>query len=122
MGQIRPAMPSVAFKRPSVPDLEEFNRFASEVSAPLLANMTEFGRGPLLTVSQLAELGYAVIGVDSNYDRVKKLNAGIPPIFEPGLEELIKKNLTSGRLSYNSDFEKSVQNARNCEESARFPG
>lgn len=40
-------------------DLEEFNRFASEVSAPLLANMTEFGRGPLLTVSQLAELGYA---------------------------------------------------------------
>lgn len=59
----------------------------------------------------LAELGYAVIGVDSNYDRVKKLNAGIPPIFEPGLEELIKKHLTSGRLSYNSDFEKSVQNA-----------
>ena len=37
---------------------EEFARFAREVQAPLLANLTEFGRGPLLTFDQLAGLGY----------------------------------------------------------------
>jgi methylisocitrate lyase len=37
---------------------EEFARFAAEVPAPLIANMTEFGRGPLLDFSELAGLGY----------------------------------------------------------------
>ena len=37
---------------------EEFARFAKEVKAPLLANLTEFGRGPLLTFDELASLGY----------------------------------------------------------------
>jgi methylisocitrate lyase len=41
--------------------LEEFARFAREVDAPLLANMTEFGRGPLLTFDELAALGYRAV-------------------------------------------------------------
>lgn len=40
---------------------EEFERFAEQVEAPLVANMTEFGQSPLLTVDELAELGYAVV-------------------------------------------------------------
>ena len=40
---------------------EEFARFAREVKAPLLANMTEFGKGPLLDAGQLADLGYAMV-------------------------------------------------------------
>ena len=40
---------------------EEFERFADEVKAPLVANMTEFGKSPLLTLEELAELGYAVV-------------------------------------------------------------
>src|SRR5262245_44167545 len=36
----------------------EFERFAREISAPLIANMTEFGKSPLLTVKQLGEMGY----------------------------------------------------------------
>src|SRR5260370_15103288 len=36
----------------------EFERFSREISAPLIANMTEFGKSPLLTVKQLAEMGY----------------------------------------------------------------
>ncbi len=40
---------------------EEFARFAEQISAPLLANMTEFGKGPLLTVPELGELGYAMV-------------------------------------------------------------
>jgi methylisocitrate lyase len=38
--------------------IEEFRRFAQEVKAPLMANMTEFGRSPLLSVKELGDLGY----------------------------------------------------------------
>jgi methylisocitrate lyase len=40
---------------------DEFGRFAQAVNAPLLANMTEFGRGPLLSFEQLAGLGYTAV-------------------------------------------------------------
>ncbi len=40
---------------------EEFARFAQEVQAPLLANMTEFGRGPLIDFDDLARLGYRAV-------------------------------------------------------------
>ncbi|HEV3418503.1 MAG TPA: methylisocitrate lyase [Pirellulales bacterium] len=39
----------------------EFEKFADEVDAPLVANMTEFGRSPLLTLDELADLGYAAV-------------------------------------------------------------
>jgi methylisocitrate lyase len=39
----------------------EFHEFARQVGAPLLANMTEFGRGPLLSVKQLAGMGYRMV-------------------------------------------------------------
>src|SRR3954471_7711146 len=40
---------------------EEFRDFAKEVKAPLLANMTEFGKSPLLSLGRLAELGYRMV-------------------------------------------------------------
>lgn len=40
---------------------EEFARFRQLVPAPLLANMTEFGKGPLLSVAELAKMGYAAV-------------------------------------------------------------
>ena len=40
---------------------EEFRDFADEIDLPLLANMTEFGKSPLLTFEQLAELGYRLV-------------------------------------------------------------
>lgn len=40
---------------------EEFARFADQVTAPLLANMTEFGKGPLLDAQELADMGYAMV-------------------------------------------------------------
>jgi methylisocitrate lyase len=40
---------------------EEFEQFARAVEAPLVANMTEFGKSPLLTLEELAELGYSVV-------------------------------------------------------------
>ncbi|HEX8489696.1 MAG TPA: methylisocitrate lyase [Chthoniobacterales bacterium] len=40
---------------------QEFRDFAKEVNAPLLANMTEFGKSPLLSLGQLADLGYRMV-------------------------------------------------------------
>ena len=40
---------------------QEFRDFAKELKAPLLANMTEFGKSPLLSLGQLAELGYRMV-------------------------------------------------------------
>ncbi len=40
---------------------EEFARFACEIDAPLMANMTEFGKSPLLTLQELADLGYSAV-------------------------------------------------------------
>ena len=40
---------------------EEFERFADAIEAPLVANMTEFGKSPLLTLDELADLGYSVV-------------------------------------------------------------
>lgn len=40
---------------------DEFRRFAREIDVPLLANMTEFGRSPLLSVRQLASMGYRMV-------------------------------------------------------------
>jgi UDPglucose 6-dehydrogenase len=48
----------------------------------------------------LADLGYQVVGVDNNAERVEKLNQGIMPVYEPGLKELIQ----SSSLYFTSDF------------------
>jgi methylisocitrate lyase len=40
---------------------EEFGHFARAIEAPLVANMTEFGKSPLLTLDELAELGYSAV-------------------------------------------------------------
>jgi methylisocitrate lyase len=39
----------------------EFEQFAGAIDAPLVANMTEFGKGPLLTLEELADLGYSAV-------------------------------------------------------------
>jgi methylisocitrate lyase len=42
-------------------DKSEFEKFADAIDAPLVANMTEFGQSPLMTLDELAELGYAAV-------------------------------------------------------------
>lgn len=59
----------------------------------------------------LADLGYFVIGVDENPKRVKDLNNGIPPIFEPGLKELLTNNIALKKLSYSTDLNHAVEGA-----------
>jgi nucleotide sugar dehydrogenase len=53
----------------------------------------------------MAELGYDVLGMDVDVDKIKRLNAGEIPFFEPGLEALLQKQLDSGRLRFTTSFE-----------------
>jgi UDPglucose 6-dehydrogenase len=53
-----------------------------------------------VTAACLAELGHQVIGVDFDAARVAALNAGAAPVFEPGLEDLLRRGLSSGRLRF----------------------
>ena len=52
----------------------------------------------------MAEFGHEVIGVDIDVDRVKTLNAGQSHIFEVGLEPLLEKHTSSGRLHFTTDY------------------
>lgn len=47
-----------------------------------------------------AELGYDVVGLELDADKAASLQAGKPPLFEPGLEELMTKHLASGKLKF----------------------
>ena len=57
----------------------------------------------------LADMGNDVICVDNDLEKLKKLENGIVPIYEPGLEELIKANVMEGRLKFSSDLDDSVK-------------
>lgn len=65
-----------------------------------------------VTSACLAELGYSVVGFDSNESSVVALNQGLPPLFEPGLEDLFKVNLSVGRLRFTTDLADAVNGAQ----------
>lgn len=57
----------------------------------------------------LASKGFQVIGVDVDNDRLESINKGIPPVFEPGLKELMKS--CRGQLSATGDYEDAIKNS-----------
>ncbi len=63
----------------------------------------------LVTGTCFAAIGHHVICVDRNPDKVKKLKKGISPIYEPGLEPLIKKNLKAKRLEFTGNLPSAVK-------------
>jgi UDPglucose 6-dehydrogenase len=65
----------------------------------------------LVTGVCLAELGNEVIGVDINEKRITDLNKGIIPIYEEGLEELVKKNINQKRISFTVDAGMAIKNS-----------
>ncbi len=66
----------------------------------------------LVTGTCLAETGNTVACVDIKPEVVEKLNSGHIHIYEPGLEELVKKNRAAGRLSFTGDLAAAVTGAR----------
>jgi len=65
----------------------------------------------LVTGTCFAEVGHHVICVDNNAEKVKTLQAGGIPIYEPGLEELVKKNVAAGRLRFTDSTKDGVENS-----------
>lgn len=62
----------------------------------------------------LAETGNTVVCVDVDEQKIQALRAGVVPIFEPGLEELVKKNLSEERLSFTTDLPLGVRSCEIC--------
>ena len=70
---------------------DEFERFAREVEAPLVANMTEFGKSPLLSLQELADLGYSVVLYPVTLLRVamKAMQCALDVIADEGTQQNI---------------------------------
>lgn len=62
----------------------------------------------------LAEMGNDVICVDNNEDKLVQLRNGVTPIYEPGLEDLIKNNVLENRLIFTSDINSAVEKSEIC--------
>lgn len=61
-----------------------------------------------------ADMGNTVICVDNNEDKLNALRNGIIPIYEPGLDELVKANVLEHRLSFSSNLDSAVKNSDIC--------
>lgn len=61
-----------------------------------------------------AEMGNDVICVDNDEAKLEKLRNGIVPIYEPGLEDLIRTNVGEGRLSFSDDLDSAVKKSLIC--------
>jgi len=68
----------------------------------------------LVTGTCLAEMGNDVICIDNNPEKINALNAGHVPIYEPGLEELIRSNCSEKRLHFSTDLQSAVQTSDIC--------
>jgi UDPglucose 6-dehydrogenase len=76
--------------------------------------VTIFGTGyvGLVTGACLAEMGNHVVCVDIDEDKVNRLNRGEIPIFEPGLEPIVRRNHANGQLQFTTDAASAIAHAQ----------
>ena len=57
----------------------------------------------------MSSLGFTVVGIDTDKEKIAQLSRGELPFYEPGLDELLKVEIASGRLTFTSDFSTAAQ-------------
>ncbi|MGW4636340.1 UDP-glucose dehydrogenase family protein [Nocardia sp. NPDC004415] len=74
---------------------------------------TVFGTGYLgaTHAACMADLGHDVVGVDVDPGKVAKLADGVVPFYEPGLEQVLQRNLAAGRLRFTTDYADAADHA-----------
>lgn len=68
----------------------------------------------LVTATCFAEMGHRVVCLDINQAKIDSLNNGIIPIYEPGLEEMLKRNVKAHRIHFTTDYVETVKSAKVC--------
>lgn len=76
-------------------------------------NLAVVGAGyvGLVTAVTLAEIGHSVVCIDIDEQKISQLRQGQVPIFEPGLAELLQKNMQAGRLGFTTSMEEGIERA-----------
>lgn len=68
----------------------------------------------LVSGTCLAEMGHHVTCLDINKAKIDQLLSGVIPIYEPGLEEMVKRNIAAKRLKFTTDYPKAIADATVC--------
>jgi UDPglucose 6-dehydrogenase len=78
-----------------------------------MKNICVIGSGyvGLVTATCFADLGNKVTTVDIDESKIKRLHEGIMPIYEPGLEELVERNVKAERLFFTTSYEEGLKDA-----------
>ncbi|MCK6568070.1 MAG: UDP-glucose 6-dehydrogenase [Chloroflexi bacterium] len=65
----------------------------------------------LVTAACFADLGNRVTALDVNEERIANLKKGVMPIYEPGLDELVKRNVKAGRIHFTASYKEGLKGA-----------
>ena len=65
----------------------------------------------LVSAACFSEFGWKVACIDKDASRVESLNRGEVPIYEPGLDDLLKRNIEGGRITFSTDLGPAIKSA-----------
>jgi UDPglucose 6-dehydrogenase len=95
------------------PGMVNFRRLGFPRRRHTVKEITVIGVGyvGLVTGACFADLGNRVVALDIDAERIAGLQRGLLPIYEPGLEEVVHRNVTAGRLHFTTDYAEALRQA-----------